>query len=247
MSTINSVHTPCKNCVFAKYEDNTQIDCHLSYIEKYRNKNIEIVEAYDENKEFYIINNKKCIGYRENSWFEKRKLEHLSIEEKIQKFQEKNFIHYLLVIDLKHIGLNNIDQLISELKKLSIKPRKIIFVRYQNDDNRFSYETIKNILLRANLDCKWRVQTMLVEKYVLDEVVVTNKKYRFVLSVTQVSTNMEDIINRANTTVYEDMERFVVIRNKDRSYVLFSTLNYRYSLIVEKKDILEEDKDHIII
>ena len=62
MSTINAVHTPCKNCVFAIYDNITQTNCALHYLDIYRDKDIEILEAYDNDKEFYIINNKKCIG-----------------------------------------------------------------------------------------------------------------------------------------------------------------------------------------
>ena len=53
MSTVNTIHTPCKSCVFALYEDKTQTDCGLNYISKYRQKdNVEVLEAYDNDKEF---------------------------------------------------------------------------------------------------------------------------------------------------------------------------------------------------
>ena len=56
METIKPIHTPCKDCTFAIYEGKTQNGCHLNLLEKYKNKNLEILEAYDEQKEFYIIN-----------------------------------------------------------------------------------------------------------------------------------------------------------------------------------------------
>lgn len=247
---ISAIHTPCKSCVFAKYENNTQTDCALDYIALYKEKNIEILEAFDEQKEFYIINNKKCIGYRENGWFEKRKLDHLTIDEKVKRFKEKNYLHYLLNVDLKTFDLDSLKQLGMVLKNLSIKPRKIIFIRHQQDNKNFSYETIKQILMESEIQSKWRIQTMLVERDyrdILHETININKKYRFILSVTSNSEDLDKLINLGNTMVYKDMNRFVVIRNQDKSCMLFSTPNYRHSFIVEKKDILDEESYHIIV
>lgn len=250
MSTINPIHTPCKNCVFAKYDKNTQIDCHLDYISLYRKKNVEILEAYDEQKEFYVINNKKCIGYRENSWFEKRNLGDLSIEEKVKKFREKNFLHYLLTVDLKNFSKEDLFILAEELKHLSIQPRKIIFIRHLHDEEKFSYELIQNVLLDSGINTKWRIQTMLIHKDpkdILHEVINLNKKYRFILSISSVPKNISIIVDKANYIVYENMDRFIAIRNQDKTCILFSTPNYRHSLLIEKKDILEEDFYHIIV
>jgi hypothetical protein len=250
MSTISPIHTPCKSCVFAKYENNTQTDCALDYIDLYKEKNIEILEAFDEEKEFYIINNKKCIGYREKGWFEKRKLDHLTIDEKVAKFKEKNYLHYLLHIDLKEFNVDDLEKLVTVLKNLSIKPRKIIFVRHQNDETKFSYELIQKIIVDSQIESKWRIQTMLVERDyrdILHETINLNKKYRFILSVKSNCEDLDKLINLGNTMVYKDMNRFVVIRNHDKSCMLFSTPNYRHSFIVEKKDILEEESYHIIV
>jgi len=236
--------------VFAKYENNTQTDCALDYISLYKEKNIEILEAYDEQKEFYIINNKKCIGYRENSWFEKRQLDHLTIEEKIAKFREKNYLHYLLHIDLKEFSTDDLQKLEDVLKNLSIKPRKIIFVRHQNDEKKFPYEVIQKVITDSKVESKWRIQTMLVDRDyrdILHESINLNKKYRFILSATSTDSDLNAIIDKANTIVYKDMDRFVVIRNQNSSCMLFSTPNYRHSLLVEKKDILQESSCHIII
>ena len=164
MSQINIIHTPCKKCVFAKYNNNTQTDCHLGYISLYKNTNIEILEAYDEEKEFYIINNKKCIGYRENGWFEKRNLQDLSIEEKVIKFKENNFLHYMLCVNLENFTEQTLLSFGSELSQLSIQPRKIIFIRYQNHDIKFSYDLIQKVLEEAKFKDKWRIQTMLIDK-----------------------------------------------------------------------------------
>lgn len=247
---INPIHTPCKHCVFAIYNGQTQTDCHLDYISKYKDKRVEILEAYDNDKEFYVINNKKCIGYRENSWFEKRNLAHLTIEEKIQRFKEFNFLHYLLVINLKTFHDEKICyDLLENIKNLDIKPRKIIVIRYQNDNKQYPYEKIQSAI---DNDIKWRIQTILVDREyenILHEIINLNKKYRFVLSIKEPTSfdDVNNIINKANHIVYEDMDRFIAITNKDKSSILFSAPNYRHSLLIEKQDILTDSTHHIII
>ena len=66
MSVVNQkFHTSCKECIFAVYNELTQIGCDLDRIEEYKAKGSNIVlEAYDGEKEFFIINNNKCKCFR---------------------------------------------------------------------------------------------------------------------------------------------------------------------------------------
>lgn len=57
------IKTSCKNCAFAIYEDRSQIACAFNRISKF-DKN-DIIEAYDDQKEFYVIN-RSCNYYRSN-------------------------------------------------------------------------------------------------------------------------------------------------------------------------------------
>jgi hypothetical protein len=250
MSQINKVHTPCKDCVFSIYEDITQTDCHLKYIDKYRDKNIEILEAYDNEKEFYVINGKKCIGYRESKWFKQFGLENSPIQDKVNKFTELNHLSYMIVIDLKYFTLKHFNHLIEEVKKISISPEKIIFIRYQ-DNKDFTYDIIKNLLDKIKLGCKWRIQTMvdnsLDNKDILHNCINLNKQHRFILSINKPANNIYKIIDKANYIVYEDLDQFNVISNKDKTALIFSAPSYRWSIVVEKINILDDDNNYQII
>ena len=56
------VKTSCKNCVFAQYDCDTQINCLAGRIGAFGFQNI--TEAYDNDKEFYVIN-RLCNYYRD--------------------------------------------------------------------------------------------------------------------------------------------------------------------------------------
>ena len=79
--TVSAIIDKAEQNLFSIYKDNTQIDCAMNLLEKYKSKNTEIIEAYDEDKEFYILNNRKCIGFRKDNWF-KQFNDDLDIENK---------------------------------------------------------------------------------------------------------------------------------------------------------------------
>lgn len=250
MPSISQIHTACKDCVFAKYEEKTQIGCTLDYISKYKQKNTEILEVYDEQKEFYVINNKKCIGYRENKWFEQYGLSEAGLDEKILKFKELNYIDYLLVVDLNKFTKETFDQFKITISSCKIKPKKIIFIRYQSV-KLFDYGVIKNFFDSTDLKCKWRIQTMVDDSLehsdILRNVVNLNKGYRFVLSVTDFTNDLDTIINKCNTIVFDELGMVVAIKNTSGSAILFSASSYRWSLVVQKNNILKNEKNYIIV
>jgi len=251
MPEINPIHTPCKQCVFAKYENITQTDCFLNYIDKYKTNEVEILEAYDEEKEFYIINGKKCIGYRENKWFANIGMENASIEEKIQEFNRKNYLHYLLVLNLDNYSYENFEHLKNQIANISIKPSKIIFIRYQNKEPLYGLDLIKNLLEFAKIECKWRVQTMVDESIVYDQilhnVINMNKKYRFLLSVRNHCDQLNDIVSLANKKIYDELDRFTIISDKHKNAELFSTPSYRFYLTVEGKSIFDYPENYTVV
>jgi len=58
--------TPCKECVFAEYEEKTQTGCQLGLIEKYQAKDL-VEECYDEDNEFFVIG-QLCMYCRGPEW-----------------------------------------------------------------------------------------------------------------------------------------------------------------------------------
>jgi len=62
----NLYQTACKDCLFAVYDGNTQTDCSMGRIEKWREKDA-VIEAYDNDKEFFVING-VCNTVRQGNW-----------------------------------------------------------------------------------------------------------------------------------------------------------------------------------
>ena len=253
MNEISIIHTPCKKCVFAQYDNKTQIGCALDYIEKHRSNGTEILEAYDNDLEFYIINQKKCNGYRENSWFIAKGLpENSSIESKISLFKSLNTIGYTLIINFLEIGSNQEDMinLSNTLQTLSITPQKVVFIRGPEGGETTIYKNINNLLVGANINCKWKIQTMVDDSMsnenILHNAINENKNSRFICALKNSKSNLGHIIDQANTIVHTNLQQFTVLTDTDYSAYLFGTGVYRYSLLEHHKDILE-DKDNFQI
>jgi hypothetical protein len=250
---IKPIHTSCKNCIFAKYDNNTQTGCHATYLDSYRNNEADILEVYDDDTEFYVINEKKCIGYRENSFFKRLDMEDSDINDKLDYLYKTNKLSYLCVVDLYDFDLDSLDQLFNNLKNQEIKPQKIIFIRYAYKPAIFGYEIIRSKLRDSELNCEWRIQTMLDKDLsrmdILHNILNINKKQRFILYVRnpEATKDITKIIDKANTVVYKELKIFNVITNTDKDCLLFPGAVYRYSQVVQHKNLLTQDDQHTVI
>ena len=68
---LQEVNTSCKDCIFATWEEETQVGCDLGKIALYKERKTPIIEAFDdEDREFFVIKNllgnytinKRCSG-----------------------------------------------------------------------------------------------------------------------------------------------------------------------------------------
>lgn len=244
---INTIHTSCKNCVFAKYSDKTQIDCYLNYIERYKEKNVTILETYDDEKEFFVINDRKCIGYKTQDWFDTIGLKNSSIEDKINKINESNKLSYLLVIDLNQSSSSDLSNIINDLNESKIKPVKIIFIKHPNS---LSFQDIDQSLKNLKFNVVWTVQDMVdnfSHEQIIHIIVNTHKEYNFLCCIKKYKDNISDFIETVNNLIFNDLEIFSLAKNLQQSYYIFNTLVYRYALFVEGVDILTDDNHHVTI
>lgn len=244
MTNIPAIHTACKKCVFALYDNITQTGCYLDYITKYRKKNISILEVYDNEKEFYVIADKKCPSYREDSWF---KDSSLSIQQKAEQIKNSNNINYLIAINLKDITVSDFYNIIDDISKLQFRPSKVIIVRHTDNLN-FPFDTLKNSLDQLNIP--WRIQTMIDKDALLGDILhgvsSSNPQYRFICSITNYTKDIARVINKANSIIYDDLSTFNILSDHNRNIIIYAGSVYRYSNF-HGYDILNDDKAYQIV
>lgn len=247
---ISPIHTACKQCVFAKYENKTQVDCYLDYISKFKDKNLNILEVYDEDKEFYVINDKRCIGYKNENWLKTHELENLPMSDRTKYYFDHNHIKYTLFIDLYHFdSTDSLNILSNELKGLSVLPSNIIIVRYKGKNiDIHTYDLIQNTLIHSGLNnVEWRIQTMLDDAFtpthIVHQSIISCKKpfFAFINNYLNKQHLMSDIINFADTRISEDMDAINILSNQDKSKVLFPVSIYKYYLYSLQQDIFKQE------
>lgn len=91
---IKDARSSCKDCAFAVYNSITQTGCLLGRTEKYSAQG-SLLEVYDADKEFYLVNGRRCNAYRDNrsAWGQG-----LSDEEKVKKVRDEIRVRADLVV-----------------------------------------------------------------------------------------------------------------------------------------------------
>jgi len=124
---ISQVHTACKNCVFAEYDQSTQVGCKLDKIKDYEGAGIPVVEVQDGDKNFNIIDGRFCMFYRNEEVMQKYSQD--SWEEMV-KLQTKVPYHAIIFIG-EDSSFKEIKAVCNKLKKQYVKPNMVTFVNKQ--------------------------------------------------------------------------------------------------------------------
>jgi hypothetical protein len=249
VSLIKKIHTVCKDCTFATYRYKTQIDCHINMLSKYKaSDKLEVLEAYDDDKEFYIVNGKKCPGYKEENYFKSRNLQDLSLEEKASYVKSRIKLNYMAVINTAGLNITKFRKILQNLKKASAKPNMICLII--NEESQYSYNQYMEYLNKSKIECKWRMQTSLIKEqtydYILHNLTNTQHNYNFVLSINGNSTDANKIVDLANHLIYEKFENFQVIANKINTVHFYSSLVYK-NAFAHGVDILSHQEEFMIV
>lgn len=248
MSEINAIHTPCKNCVFAQYEGITQKSCAMDLIEKYQNvETIEILEAYDDDKEFFVINNKKCFSYKEEKYFASKNMAESTLEEKIAYIKDITKIKYTAVINTKNQNIEYLISVLESLSKAEVPPIHYTVVTF--DENSIDIGDIHQVVKKVK--AKWKIKKVANSDedflYTVHQIVgLGAEKSNFTLSINNDYTDTDKVVNKANQMVHDTFEFFSVISNKNKSILLFNNSVYKAGL-QNAYDIIAEEESYIIV
>jgi len=101
----SKVQTSCKDCIFAVYEDKTQIGCEANNrLEKYRHQG-RVTDAYDDDKEFSVIDS-ICVFCKNKDWAPEQKC--------LQ--QKYDVLRHIATIKYESIVLVGPDQTLEDIK-----------------------------------------------------------------------------------------------------------------------------------
>lgn len=139
---MSKIVTSCKDCKFAIFNKNTQTGCEFGLIDKYKQADIGVIEAYDEDQEFYVID-RICV-------FSRHKSKDISKEDVLIQSQ----VRYQIIIYLDD-DINKFENTLNSVVKQHIKPQHITAI--QPFDVSMPPFAFTKLLARTGI--KWRYQS----------------------------------------------------------------------------------------
>ena len=205
-----SKDTSCKSCDFAKYDGNTQIGCHLDMIDKFKKAGTEIIEAYDEDKEFYVVKERLCHFSRPEAWGKGR-----SLEEKIKAVKFETKVPFNAIIFAEH-NYDALKRTLGSLYRQTYLPVHITVIRSMNSQIRpghitdlLGYRKIKWRLenLRQNEMSNWRA-FHLVQKFCI---------YPYHAIFQSGYKAPKNFFENINNAIIDDLKQFGIIKDQPSS------------------------------
>lgn len=200
--------TCCKDCLFAKYEGNTQIGCVFDKIEKYRSLGVEILDCYDETKEFNVIKNRLCNTCRNQSWL----LKNETLEQAIVRIKAETKLKadILIYVDESTDSLAELMDSIEAISNQDLLPAEVVVVN--NSRGKLKSSLLMKILSNSNLN--WSVESITDEdkskNRALD--IAINKSKRMMFTVINAGYKLpKEFLNTINIALNEKLYKFIML------------------------------------
>ena len=128
---ISVVSTTCRDCLFAEYNDDTQVGCHLGKIDKIKSHPVyELREATDNSKNFYVLNYHLCLHQRIKGWPHDDK----SIEEMTSAVKEEVKMNWGAILVLTDEPLSDMSRVQKRLEEILDQPKPPSWIGIINQD-----------------------------------------------------------------------------------------------------------------
>lgn len=191
------VKTNCKNCAFAVYEEDTQIDCAFGRIDKFEDS---VIAAYDNDKEFYVID-RLCTYFRDKKWG-------YDVNDK-NKVQEEAATSFTIIFNC-----NEIDDTYFEVIKNFLESNQYYDKKYQVLLAHEYDKTVDDKIL--SLSKFFRKNTFVSCCYSFKEFIheqtMKNKSVFHAVIGPENKDFSSDCLNTINNIINEDLVKFVVAK-----------------------------------
>jgi hypothetical protein len=226
-----SKQTSCKECIFAKYEDKTQIGCVANRIIKFQNLN-NVIEAYDDDKEFYVING-FCNYYRNQQWNDG-----VANIDRAKKESSLTFDIFINCDDINEEYKNKIKTFLSTINYDENKLNIVLYHldRLRNDLREYVLDIYKNYK-------KIKISVCFNKNSFLHESILKSNS-SFYLSLSKDSFIGPYILNHINNLINDDIKKFIVAN--DGGVLIVSNIAYRMQFLNTENADHEENVEQVI-
>ena len=224
MTEVSAISTICKNCLFAKYENNTQVGCQFDRTDTVDNHPVyELLAAHDDDKEFYILNNHICPYQRTETWT------HADDPDIVSRAREEVYMPWAAILFYRHNGVESVEERIKELKTQRVKPKVVSLVIDAQDIHPDHFKSLYQ-MMEDNFDI-WYLQRViqkdLPDRFTGDLCFDKMKKHRFMFYSYFESTKAIDsnYYDKMHKFVIDDMNSYGIIKNEDDENIHHVTIS----------------------
>lgn len=235
------VHTSCKKCIFAIYDDlkKTQVGCLFNKIEKLKVNGLSVIDSFDEEKEFYTIEGHACMTYREEGFLKDR-----TIDEAKDLARKQSSVRLGCLVLIKEINLENLENMINRICSQTKQFYEVIFCA----EPKVSPRQIIKLLDSKKVSFKWSIRHVVDEDYSgnMSINLAMRKTDSTYMSVFDCSFNIPNtFVEEIDNSLNDDMQRFLVLEAVDDKDNGLTFQCFIFNALRGNEDaVLEDDPNH---
>lgn len=202
-----SKDTVCKDCCFATWDDITQTGCQHLILNKYKKLGVNVLDCYDEDREFNVIKDRICPFKRSQQWLKRCQDTSSNIHD-ILKFESRLQFHIVIFVDINHT-LNDILTTLHSLENQKLTPVYVSIIREFNNPIH-PLEITK--LLQGSI-FPWRMQNPVepMTKYHALHIAIRSMNLPYFVTLNAGSIIESDFLQIINDFVILELRQFAII------------------------------------
>ena len=236
--TNGNFKTSCKNCIFAKFENNKQVDCAAGIFDIFKGKR-EFIK--DDDKSYFNLEDFACRYIRPHFWgaglFE---------EEQLQKLQEETMIDLSAAIIVSENYKEKLEKTINQVVNQTLPFKELIFINSFN--NRNDFKDILKIIENAQIKIKWSIKQIvdkeIEDKYAID-LAFQSCQSLFIAQIIcgeNIPDNFVEKIDNYN----KQMHKFLILRPKNNLGHCLIIQRHAYDIVKGNSTVEWNETNEII-
>jgi len=231
----NKIVTSCKKCKWSNYNGKTQIGCVFNLLDKYRNAGINVIEAYDEEQDFFVID-RICLFSRPT--------DHPATKEDVIN-QTKVRYQVIYILTEKDLDIEYFSYCLNSFVQQDIPPQHITIIRpFDMEVQPFKYT---KLLAKTNI--KWRYQDTMNPELSYDDLIdiaIDANAYPYYIRLCTSSSLPKEFSTEFNTLVNDQFKIFAYLYDDTKSIEVVATTYHKQTggnAFKSLRDKIWEDKE----
>ena len=236
---MSNLHTACKNCIYSIYdeENKTQIGCMFNKIEKLKANGINIIESYDDEKNFFVLDKHACMSYREKDF-----LNNIDIEEAKKITRKQMSPRVAAVINVVDENKENLKRIIQSISDQNVKFSEIIFCTNKT----VKPSDIISILNDLKCKFKWNIKQILDDYWLGSKsinVSVQKSKSTYFCLFDSNFIIPNEFVEQIDVAICDEMKRFIILEPIDSNGNGATFQTYAFNALRGNEEAFIEDSE----